>query len=204
MLPLELDSSDELGSATESLTLGALSLGAIRRLLTERTGHRVPRAVLNQLYRATDGNPLYALELARFGLGDSSAAPVQRIAVPEPLRALVAERLVALTGATQETLLIAAALADPTVELVRAAGGGSLSEAIGNGAIELDGERIRFTHSLLASVLYAEAPPDRRLDLHKRLATIAPGVEERAWHLALGNGSPDGEVASRLDEAAAH
>jgi DNA-binding CsgD family transcriptional regulator len=203
-LPLELDSSDELGSATESLTLGALSLGAIRRLLTERTGHRVPRAVLNQLYRATDGNPLYALELARFGLDDSSAAPVQRIAVPEPLRALVAERLVALTGATQETLLIAAALADPTVELVRAAGGGSLSEAIGNGAIELDGERIRFTHSLLASVIYAEAPADRRLDLHKRLATIAPGVEERAWHLALGNGSPDGEVASRLDEAAAH
>jgi len=54
--PLDLDTSDGLGGATESLTIGPLSLGAIRRLLTERTGHRVPRAVLNQLYRAAGGN----------------------------------------------------------------------------------------------------------------------------------------------------
>jgi len=202
--PLELDKSDGIGRATESFTLGPLSLGAIRRLLTQRTGHRVPRAVLTQLYRATDGNPLYALELARFGLEGSSAAPVQPIAVPEPLRALVAERLVALPEATQETLLIASALAEPTVELVQAAGGGSLSEAISSGAVELEGERIRFTHSLLASVIYAEAPPDRRRDLHKRLATVALGVEERAWHQALGNNTPDAEVAQELDAAAAH
>jgi DNA-binding CsgD family transcriptional regulator len=203
-LPLELDGSDGLGGATERITLGPLSLGAIRRLLTQRTGHRVPRAVLNQLYRATGGNPLYALELARAGLGDSPAAPVQPIPVPEPLRALVAERLVALPEETQKTLLIAATLAEPTVELVRAAGGGSLSEAIENGAIELDGERIRFTHSLLASVLYAEAPHERRRDLHKRLATVALGVEERAWHLALGNSTADEKVAVELDAAAAH
>jgi len=203
-LPLGLADSDGLGAVTEQLTLGPLSLGAIRRLLTQRTGHRVPRAVLNQLYRATGGNPLFALELARGGLEESSAAPVLPIPVPGPLRALVAERLVALPEATQETLLIAAALAEPTVELVRAAGGESLNEAIENGDVELEGERIRFTHSLLASVLYAEAPPDRRRDLHKRLATIALGVEERAWHLALGNSTPDERVAAELDAAAAH
>ena len=201
---LELDSGDELGRATESLTLGPLSLGAIRRLLTEHTGHRIPRAVLNQLYRATGGNPLYALELARLGFEDSLAAPVQPIPVPEPLRALVTERLVALPEPTQETLLIAAALAEPTVELVRAAGGGSLTEAIESGAVELEGDRIRFTHSLLASVLYAEAPPDHRRDLHKRLASVALGVEERAWHLALGNNTPDAKVATELDAAATH
>jgi DNA-binding CsgD family transcriptional regulator len=202
--PLELDTSDGLGGATESLTIGPLSLGAIRRLLTERTGHRVPRAVLNQLYRATGGNPLYALELARSGLEDSAAAPLEPIPVPEPLRALVTERLVALPEATQETLLIAAALAEPTVELVQAAGGGSLSEAISSGAVELEGDRIRFTQSLLASVLYAEAPADRRRELHKRLATIALGAEERARHLALGNDAPDEEIALALDAAAAH
>lgn len=203
-LPLELDGSDGLGGATERLTIGPLSLGAIRHLLTQRTGHRVPRAVLNQLYRATGGNPLYALELARSGLGDSSAPPVEPIPVPEPLRALVTERLVSLPEATQEALLIAAALAEPTVELVRAAGGGSLSEAISSGAIELEGERIRFTHSLLASVLYAEATPDRRRDLHRRLAAVSLGTEERAWHLALGNNTPDEGIAEELDTAAAH
>jgi DNA-binding NarL/FixJ family response regulator len=203
-LPLELDSSDRLGGATESLTLGPLSLGAIRRLLTQRTGQRVPRAVLTQLYRATGGNPLYALELVRFGFEGLSAAPVQPISVPEPLRALVAEHLVSLPEATQETLLIASALAEPTVELVQAAGGGSLNEAIENGTVELDGERIRFTHSLLASVIYAEALPERRRALHRRLATIALGVEERAWHLALGNNTPNAEAATELDAAAVH
>ena len=201
--PFELDQSDGLGRATESLSLGPLSLGAIRRLLTQRTGRRAPRAVLNQLYRATGGNPLYVLELARFGLEDSPAAPVQPIPVPGPLRALVTERLIALPEETQETLLIAAALAEPTVELVRAAGGGSLSEAIENGAVELEGERIRFTHSLLASVLYAEALPDRRRELHKRLATVALGAEERAWHLALGNDKPDPTIAAELEATAA-
>src|SRR5664280_1900160 len=202
--PLGLEGSDGLGGATEHLTIGPLSLGAIRHLLTQRTEHRVPRAVLNQLYRATGGNPLYALELARSGLGDSSASPIEPIPVPEPLRALVTERLVALPEATQETLLIAAALAEPTVELVRAAGGGSLTEAISSGAIELDGDRIRFTHSLLASVLYAEATPESRHELHKRLAAVAVGAEERARHLALGNNTPDSEVAGELDAAAAH
>ncbi|HEY5478478.1 MAG TPA: AAA family ATPase [Gaiellaceae bacterium] len=202
--PLDLDTSDGLGGATKSLTIGPLSLGAIRRLLTERTGHRVPRAVLNQLYRAAGGNPLYALELARSGLEDAPAAPGEPIPVPESLRALVAERLVALPDATQKTLLIAAALAEPTVELVQAAGGGSLSEAISSGAVELDGDRIRFTHSLLASVLYAEATPESRRELHKRLAAVALGAEERARHLALGNSTPDSEVAGELDAAAAH
>jgi DNA-binding NarL/FixJ family response regulator len=202
--PLGLEGSDGLGGATEHLTIGPLSLGAIQHLLTQRTGHRVPRAVLNQLYRATGGNPLYALELARSGLGDSSASPIEPIPVPEPLRALVTERLVALPEATQETLLIAAALAEPTVELVRAAGGGSLAEAISSGAVELEGDRIRFTHSLLASVIYAEATPDRRRDLHRRLATVTLGAEERAWHLALGNNTPDVEIAAELDAAAAH
>lgn len=200
--PLELDRSDGLGLATESRTLGPLSLGAIRRLLTQRTGHRYSRAVLNQLYRGSGGNPLYALELARVGLGDSSAVPTQPLRVPEPLRALVSERLIALPATTQETLLIASALAEPTVDLVQAAGGESLTEAIENGAVELDGDRVRFTNSLLASVLYAEALPERRRELHRRLATIALGVEERARHLALGNDKPDSKVAAEIDAAA--
>ncbi|HEY4976997.1 MAG TPA: AAA family ATPase [Gaiellaceae bacterium] len=202
--PLELDRNDGLGRVTERLVLGPLSLGAVRRLLTQRTGHRLPRALLNQLHRATGGNPLYALELARVGFGDTSATSIQPLRVPEPLRALVSERLVALPEATRETLLIASALAEPTVELVQAAGGGSLSEAIENSAVELDGERIRFTNSLLASVLYAEALPEQRRKLHRRLATLALGIEERAWHLALGNDEPDAKVAEEIGAAAEH
>jgi DNA-binding CsgD family transcriptional regulator len=201
-LPLELERGEGLGRATESLTLGPLSLGAIRRLLTQRTDSHVSRVALTQLYRATGGNPLYALELARHGLENSTAAPVKPLPVPEPLRAFFSERLAELPETTRKALLIASALAEPTVELVRAAGGESLTEAIENGTIELDGERIRFTHSLLASTLYAQALPDRLRELHKHLATIAVSTEERAWHLALGNDVPDAGVAEELDAAA--
>ncbi|MGD0167561.1 MAG: AAA family ATPase [Gaiellaceae bacterium] len=199
---LGLDRDDELARATEIHNVGPLSLGAIRRLVTQRTGNRASRTLLAQLYRATGGNPFYALELARSDIWRTPLIPGQPIIVPEPLRALVSDRLSALPAATRETLLIASALSEPTVESVRQAGGGDLSKAVANGVIELDGERIRFTHSLFASVLYAQAPAKRRREVHELLATVAPSAEERARHLALGNDNPNEQVASELEEAA--
>jgi DNA-binding CsgD family transcriptional regulator len=202
-LPFGLDRSDDLAQAIERRTLGPLSLGAIGRLLNQRTGKRVPRQLLTQLYRATNGNPFYSLELARSEIERGPAAAGQPFRVPEHLSAVVSDRLAALKPTTQETLLIAAALSEPTEELVRAAGGDSLTEAIEAGVVEIENDRIRFCHPLHVSVLYSRATPDRRRKLHKRLAEIVANPEERARHLALGCDGPDPVVAADL-EAAAH
>ena len=200
--PFGLDRGDELARAIESRTLGPLSLGAIERLLSQRTNKRMPRPLLTQLYKAVNGNPFYALELARSELDRAPIATGQPIRVPEHLSALVSDRLLALPAATQETLLITAALSEPTEDLVRAAGGESLNAAIKAGVVEVENGRIRFCHPLHASVLYTRAALPRRRELHQRLAKIVANPEERARHLALGSDGPDAGVAADLDAAA--
>ena len=104
-------------------------------------------------------------------------------------------------------LFAVAALADPTVALLGAAieefEVGDLDDAVRAGVIEIAGERVRFTHPLLASVHYASIPPPERHELHLRLADASPDPEQRALHLALGTEAPDENVAGELELAAA-
>ena len=58
---------------------------------------------------------------------------------------------------------------------------------------ELDGERIGFTHPLLAATAYRSAGPDELKVLHRRIAEAVDSVEERARHLALGAEAPIGK-----------
>ena len=59
------------------------------------------------------------------------------------------------------------------------------------GVIEITGDRLRFTHPLLASTHYANTPVSKRRELHRLLATVIDDEEERAQHLALGAEAPD-------------
>ncbi len=77
-----------------------------------------------------------------------------------------------------------------------------LGPAIDNGVVEAVGDRLRFTHPLLASAVYQRTPLTRRRELHARLATIVHDPEERARHLALSVEGPDVAVAAALEEAA--
>ena len=70
------------------------------------------------------------------------------------------------------------------------------------GCLELDDSRIRFSHPLLASISYEQAPPWKRRAIHGALAEAVTDVEEKARHLALSVDGPDAVVASHLDAAA--
>ena len=74
----------------------------------------------------------------------------------------------------------------------------------GGVSLELDGDRIRFTHPLLAPVCYEDMPPHRRRQLHRRLADLDVDPEERARHLAIAAAGPDEGIAAALDAAAIH
>ena len=75
-------------------------------------------------------------------------------------------------------------------------------DAIEAGILEVDGERLRFTHPLLRSAVWSRATPAQRRSLHARLAEVAPSTEERARHLALATVQPSREIAAVLEEAA--
>ena len=154
------------------------------------------------MQEATAGNPFFALELGRElvrtntrpGAGPGAARS------REPARAARRSPRPP-AGETLDVLLQVAALARPTVELVAVAHGDrervleALDTAVHEGVVELDGSQVRFTHPLLASICYEQAPVWKRRAVHRALAGAVSDVEERARHLALAAEGPDAAVA---------
>ena len=209
----EVASPFKLGRASpeelEWLTIGPLSLSAVHGMLKERLGLELTRPELARVQEATAGNPFFALELGR-ELVRTGTRPTagQALRVPDSLRELLGERLGRLPGETLDVLLETAALARPTVELVAEAHGNKdsvlrgLEAAAREGVVELDDSRIRFSHPLLASICYEEAPVWKRRAVHQALAGAVSDLEERARHRALAVEGSDAVVAAELDAAA--
>jgi DNA-binding CsgD family transcriptional regulator len=203
-VPLELDRTF---AAFRPLPIAPLSVGAIHRLLWGRLGIALSRPVIVRVHGIAGGNPFFALELGRALVDGSGHVEDANVELPESLRAIVGQRLSALPASVRETLAAVAALAAPSVALLDALGGTSVDDvefAQRRGVTEFDGERIRFTHPLLAPACYEALPLHRRRSLHERLATLDVDLEERARHLAIAATGPDEQVAAALDAAAAH
>jgi DNA-binding CsgD family transcriptional regulator len=191
------------------LDVGSLDLPALGRVVQEHLGATLARPLLVEVHEASGGNPFYALEfvrmLQRTGASIEAGHPVP---LPESLHDLVRGRVLALPVASREFLLAAAAHAHPTVTITEEAsgveGGDGLAPALEARVVELDGERIRFTHPLLAAAVYEAASPRRRLEIHRRLAELLEDPEARAWQLAASVSRPDQHVAIVLEEAANH
>jgi DNA-binding CsgD family transcriptional regulator len=185
--------------------VGPLSLGALHELLHTRLGLTFPRPTLRRIAEASGGNPFFALELART-LSARDIDPGEPLPVPETLQDVVSDRLDGLPAETREALLVVALAAAPTVQLIRGALSGDpwerLRPAIALEAVELNGEHIRFSHPLLASLTEAGADLGRRRDAHRRLADIVPEPEERARHLGRATDAPDEAVAAEVEVGA--
>ncbi|MDP9343951.1 MAG: LuxR family transcriptional regulator [Actinomycetota bacterium] len=169
--------------AARHIDVVRLSLAAIHEVLKRRLGRPLPRQLLVRLYQASGGNPFYAIEIAREAL-HSGIGPGDPLPVPRDLRRLVRRRLARLSRPTQEALFMAALLGEPTLALLGTAlesdPFAALEEAEDAEVIEVQGELIRFTHTLYAAAISAAAPRERRRRLHRRLAEVVADVEERA------------------------
>ena len=202
--PFELDRAF---AGLRRLPVAPLSVGATHRLLWGRLSLNLARPVLVRVHEATGGNPFFALEVGRALADGTIHADGVHVLLPESLRALVAERLSALPTQVRETLVAVAALGAPSVTLLEPLAPTAVDDielACRRRVLELDGDRIRFTHPLLAPVCYEDMPLHRRRRLHRRLADLDLDPEERARHLAIAATGPDEEIAASLDAAAKH
>jgi DNA-binding CsgD family transcriptional regulator len=190
----------------ERVRVSPLSLGAIHRMIASRLGRAFSRPTIVRIREISGGNPFYALELARAIAGQSPTADTD---LPGSLSGLVRSRLDELGEDTRTVLLAAASVGAPTVDLLAEVTGRTTEHVVellevpeSNGIVQIDGNRVRFTHPLLARGVYSVARPAQRRQMHRSLAGLVEMPELRARHLAFAASSADAATLSALDAAA--
>jgi DNA-binding CsgD family transcriptional regulator len=191
-----------LGLRATLMTVEPLAPGELGALLHDRLALDLARPRLLELHRVSGGNPFYALEIGRALLREpGSTGPLP---VPDSLGDLLRLRLETLSDDAREATLLTAASTQPTWTLIERAAGRTdgVADAVRAGVLRLDGDRLRFSHPLHASIAYGSAAPWDRRAAHQRLAEAALDPDERAQQLAVAVEQPDEDVASELEQAA--
>jgi tetratricopeptide (TPR) repeat protein len=176
------------------LRLGPLSEADHHELLRQQGGDAsLPRERSDEIFRLSEGNPLYALELHGHR-GQSGAS------VPPSLSANVLERLEALSPGARRLLTIAAVAGEdiaypllealwPGAEATPEDGGGRLldvlDELIGARLLHEHGVHYRFRHALHRSCVYESASQARRRALHGAVARSLVELGEREGELPV-------------------
>lgn len=201
---VRLDGSPAHALVDESahrIRLQPFNLASLHEILKSELGRTFARPTLVRIERVSLGNPFFALELAR-ALVELDEPPhgSAPLPIPSDLTRLIAARLRRLPAGSRRTLLVAAALPQPTVELLDR---DALVSAEAADVVRVDEDgRVFFTHPLLAATVYGSAPAGRRREVHRLLADRASDAEARARHLALAAEEPDEAVAAALTDAA--
>lgn len=189
-----------LGDAATAtvLSLGPLSAADHRELLHRHGDRRPPtQEDSDEIFRLSEGNPMYALELHEFRVRRPSSepqpsGPVETI--PRSLRRNVAERLDRLLPSARELLTIASVVGEgvpyPLLELLWS-GSGTTGEAADADLLDvLDqltaarmlyerGVHYHFRHELHRSAVYELTSGARRRTLHARIARALVQLGER-------------------------
>jgi DNA-binding CsgD family transcriptional regulator len=187
----------------ERLQVGGLSMGAVSRLLSERLGLTVPRRVLRQLYETSQGNCLFALELARL---------VRERGVPDvgfdlPVSKMVEEVFAARVRALETPVrhaLLAVALSPGLTrrELASVVDPLAVEEALHAGLLVLDRGRLRPDHPMYAASVLSDSTAAERQDTHLALAGVVRDEVLSARHVAMATVAPDAGVADTVSAAA--
>ena len=169
--------------------------------------------VADRLIAGTGGNPLALIELT-VQLSPEQLAGVaplpDRLPVSRTMDAHFRSAIGALPADTRTLLLLmAAAPADDSPLIWRAAGSLGLSARAADAAVERGivtrGPRPAFRHPLIRSAVYADADPGQRRQVHAALAAACDCVgdaERSAWHRAEAAAGTDDRVAAELEAAA--
>jgi DNA-binding CsgD family transcriptional regulator len=200
---LTLDSPDRL----QRTRVSPMDAARLQRLIVDRLGRSFSRPAMLRIARISGGNPLYALELAR-AVGNPAERATSTL--PPALAERVMQRVGHFDDDVERALLAAACVSDPTVDLMAATTSTTVDRLVEllevpetQGVVTIDGNRVRFTHPILAHGIYTQASPATRRQIHRALADLEATPEQRARHRGLAATSADRETLRALDAAAA-
>ena len=192
--------------SVSSIELARFELEQIGRLLecALGSGARVPRVLLTDVARRSDGNPLYGEELLRHAVDGLSRPQHARAAtIPISLHAIVRERVERCSSRERAALEMAALFGrDFDLAELRATGGemavaseAELARLVEHQLLVVDetSGRYAFRHALTRDVMYAEIPERVAEPIHRRIAAAlevrkdaATSIVEIAHHHFLG------------------
>ncbi|WP_231905631.1 ATP-binding protein [Streptomyces davaonensis] len=193
------------GLSTVTLTLGPLSPAAIAHIAADALGDS-PDDGVRGLLDAAGGNPFLAVEVLsglRTPTGEDG-----------PPGLLISGRLRALRPGTLRFLQMGAVLgrgfgfSDAVALCGQSAASlvGELEEAVREGILDDDGERLVFRHDLLRQAVYGDIPPSARKVLHREAARVLLAAGRRPIdavpHILLGALPGDEEAVALLRRAA--
>ena len=188
------------------IRLGPLSIGAIHGAVSRRLGRSLSRPQISRIHEVSAGNPFYAIELARTLLDQPPGSPMS---MPATLMDLVHHRVGTLDPGVREALLAMACAGAPTIGDIAYAIDDDAHHVVGllevaetQDIVEIAGNRVHFTHPLLARGCYDDATPAQRRAMHRRLAELVTEPELRARHLALSDPTGEPQTLDALDTAA--
>lgn len=194
-----------LAPEIKRLSVGPLSLDAMRHMLADRLHLTLPRHLLWRIFDATLGNPLFALELGRTLVEQGLPALGGDLPLPETVEGLLGARVTRLPQPVRRLLLAVALSGDlEPSQLPAIAAPATLDDAIERGLVLADGSRIRAAHPLLAGAVKKRSASRERRELHRTLASVAADDGLRAHHLALASRDPDEQLAATVAAAAGH
>ena len=191
----------------ERLSVGPLSIGALGRLIRERSAVVHPRPLLVRIHEASRGNPFVALEMSR-SLMRHGAEPVagEPFTISPEVGPLVRDRLAVLSPSARTVLLVVAMASQPTVGLVHRILGAdaeaAIDEACQQEVVVAAGDRLRAAHPMYASIAYGDTPPGERRAARRALAKAIDDPLERAIHRAATLDRPDPAIAREMEAAA--
>ncbi|ACG74579.1 transcriptional activator domain [Anaeromyxobacter sp. K] len=168
------------GRLARGIRVPRLGLVATREQVADLVGGVPPDALVEQVYRVTDGCPFLVEEAVRAQRETGHQVPA------EPRAGLRAR--VARLGPRVEGLLAAAAVAGQRFdfELVRPVTGLTAHEAVGaleacleHGLLDEDGSGYHFHHGMVRDAILAGLEPTRRAALH---GALADALEASAGH----------------------
>src|SRR5580700_8455271 len=155
------------------------------------------------------GNPLALIEMSKMIAADPDAGrrwAAEPIPLTGQLTAIMAARYATLPRAARAAVLFAAAAdsLDLTASAIPGLSASALAPAEAAGLIRLDAAGPQFTHPLVRSAVYHDAPFAERAAAHLAIAdTLRDQPDRYAWHLAAAALEPNEHVALLLEDTAA-
>ena len=207
------------------LDVSGLSEPETAELVRLRTGEAPSQAFARALHDETEGNPFFIEEivrnLAEVGVhaGAAGASELQRVALPEGVKQMIARRTGRLDQGTVEWLRVAAvigrdfdaALVEQLLELEEEEFLRALEEALDAGLLLESGaasSRYSFSHTLIREALYEGMSAPRRARIHRRVgealeAAGGHGPGALAHHFTRAASRDEAEKAIGYARAAA-